>query len=107
MKVDRLILKNFRNIREATLYPDPSINFLMGANGQGKTSFIEALGYLATLRSFREAKTPQVISWDAQASEVLCSVSAEDSSHGDWKTDLKLSFQITDPHRQKATKMAY
>lgn len=114
MRVEKLTLRNFRNIEEATLEPDPQLNFLVGANGQGKTSFLEALGFLATLRSFRGSKSAEVIRWGTQASDVLCSLvsdgSAEDGQENQespWRTELKLSFVQVDPSQQKATKVAF
>lgn len=107
MKVERLTLRNFRNVKESTLLPAPTLNFLLGANGQGKTSFIEALGFLSTLRSFREAKAASVVRWGAESSDISCTVTSEDVDFQDWRTDLKVSFQISDSSRKKATKTAF
>lgn len=106
MKIERLVLRNFRNIQNSTLIPTPQVNFLVGANGQGKTSFVEAIGFLSMLRSFRESKTVSVVRWGAQESEISCQVSTDDSDTSAWKTELKIGFQITDPTRQKVTKIA-
>jgi DNA replication and repair protein RecF len=52
--VDHLWLTDFRSYREAELVPSPTgITVVSGANGEGKTNLLEAVGYLATLRSFR------------------------------------------------------
>ena len=37
MKVESLTLRNFRNIRETTLVPDPKLNILVGKNGNSGT----------------------------------------------------------------------
>ena len=103
MRVQQLTLRGFRNIREQTLVPDKHLNFLLGANGQGKTSFIEALGYLSTLRSFRGSKSHEVINWGENDSEIVSTL-LDDS--GDWKTELKVSFKIS-PDRHKASKVAF
>ncbi len=96
MKVVRLTLRQFRNVEESVLVPHPHLNFLVGRNGQGKTSFLEALGYLATLRSFRGAKSDEVIRWGAQTTEVHAEVSPDSVETGEadlsWKSDLKLVF---------------
>jgi DNA replication and repair protein RecF len=110
MKVEKLILRNFRNIEEATFFPDSKLNFLVGPNGQGKTSFLEALGFLASLRSFRGAKVPEVIRWEANSSEVhatLVADSVEEAGTASWKTDLRLIFTGLDQARQKTTKIAF
>jgi DNA replication and repair protein RecF len=49
-----LAISDFRNIVEATIEPDPEgTTVITGLNGAGKTSVLEAIGYLATLQSFR------------------------------------------------------
>jgi DNA replication and repair protein RecF len=44
-----------RSYGEAEFRPDAGMNVLIGDNGSGKTTVLEAIGYLATLRSFRRA----------------------------------------------------
>jgi DNA replication and repair protein RecF len=108
MKVKKLALRNFRNIKEAIFYPNPKINFLVGANGQGKTSFIEAIGFLSSLRSFRDSKTFQVMNWGSEKSEISCSLTESDPELGSWNTELKVVFekQPKQEATQKATKLA-
>lgn len=53
MKIDRIKIRQFRNIEKAELSFEKDINVLIGNNGQGKTNFIEALVYLSSGRSFR------------------------------------------------------
>ncbi len=103
MKVDSLTLRNFRNIRESTYRPSPQLNFLLGRNGQGKTSFLEAIGFLSSLRSFRGSKSNEVIRWNESLAEIECDIGAA----SDWKTSLKVVFErdIADPDR--ASKIAF
>jgi DNA replication and repair protein RecF len=52
--LEHLWLTDFRSYREAEFTPAPAgITVVQGANGEGKTNLLEAIGYLATLRSFR------------------------------------------------------
>jgi DNA replication and repair protein RecF len=51
--VATLELTDFRCYRSADLELPPSVIALTGANGQGKTSLLEAVGWLALGRSFR------------------------------------------------------
>ncbi len=53
LHLEQLQIRGFRNIREMDLALSPRINVLSGDNGQGKTSVLEALYFLATSRSFR------------------------------------------------------
>jgi DNA replication and repair protein RecF len=97
MNLESLTLRNFRNVEESTLRADRHLNFLVGANGQGKTSFLEALSYIATLRSFRGAKTEEVVKWGSESSEISCvltSAVAEPESPL-WKTDLGVVFALS------------
>ena len=56
MHLEHLWLTDFRNYAGAELHPAPDgLTVVVGANGQGKTNLLEAVGYLATLRSFRGA----------------------------------------------------
>lgn len=50
-----LELAEFRCHGSLEFRPDPGVNLLLGGNGAGKTSVLEAIGFLATLRSFRGA----------------------------------------------------
>ena len=53
MIITRLELVDFRNYVTATFELTAGTTAVLGLNGQGKTNFTEALGYLSTLDSFR------------------------------------------------------
>ncbi|WPJ93952.1 DNA replication and repair protein RecF [Coraliomargarita algicola] len=53
MRFLKLRLQNFRNIEFTELPLEGDRNFLLGANGQGKSNLLEALGLATALRSFR------------------------------------------------------
>ena len=53
MNFSKLKLRQFRNLREQTLYFKSGLNILYGSNGQGKTNLIEAIYFLTHGRSFR------------------------------------------------------
>jgi DNA replication and repair protein RecF len=53
MYLQRVHIKQWRNLLNVELTLSPSINVLIGANGSGKTSFLEAIYYLSRGRSFR------------------------------------------------------
>lgn len=62
MRLRRLTLHHFRNVGFATLDLTGGRQFIVGANGQGKTSLLEAAGYLTALRSFRTTENKLLIS---------------------------------------------
>ena len=55
MRLEWLRIHDFRNIAQTTLDFSDGLNLVVGANGQGKTNLLEAVGLLATGRSFRRA----------------------------------------------------
>ena len=55
MYLSRLALTDFRSYAAVDLSLEPGVSTLIGANGQGKTNVVEAVGYLATLGSHRVA----------------------------------------------------
>jgi DNA replication and repair protein RecF len=62
MRVTRLWLTDFRNYTSADLaIPADGLTVVAGGNGQGKTNLLEAIGYLATLSSFRGAPNDALI----------------------------------------------
>lgn len=61
MSLTRLLIKDFRNIKNADLALSPGVNFLVGANGSGKTSVLEAIYTLGHGRAFRSSQPGRVI----------------------------------------------
>jgi DNA replication and repair protein RecF len=53
MRLRKLTLRHFRNVGFAALEFSGRQQFLVGANGQGKTNLLEAAGFVTALRSFR------------------------------------------------------
>jgi DNA replication and repair protein RecF len=54
MHLEHLWLTDFRSYRDTEFTPAvEGITVVSGANGEGKTNLLEAIGYLASLRSFR------------------------------------------------------
>ena len=61
MRVDRLWLTDFRNYESADLTLAQGLTVVVGDNGEGKTNLLEAVGYLASLASFRGAPDDALI----------------------------------------------
>ena len=71
MAVTALWLTDFRCFAEAVFEPDPEgLTVLRGENGAGKTSVLEAVGWLATQRSFRGATRDVVVRGGAERAVV-------------------------------------
>ncbi|GLO59495.1 DNA replication and repair protein RecF [Vibrio sp. MACH09] len=61
MPLKRLVVKQFRNIEACDIELSAGFNFLIGVNGSGKTSLLEAIYLLGHGRSFKSALTGRVI----------------------------------------------
>ncbi|KAA6322354.1 DNA replication and repair protein RecF [termite gut metagenome] len=46
MRIKELCIKNFRGISDMKIIPDPQINLIVGINGAGKSSILDAISYL-------------------------------------------------------------
>lgn len=57
-------VRNFRNIKEATVTFSPGVNVLFGDNAEGKTNLLEAVYFAAIGKSFRGQHLSEVISFD-------------------------------------------
>jgi DNA replication and repair protein RecF len=55
MELGWIELAGYRCYPEARVEPAPGVNVFVGDNGSGKTSLLEAIGYLASLASFRRS----------------------------------------------------
>ena len=53
MKIEKVTLTNFRNYSKQTMDLGSGIHFIIGANGEGKTNFLEALYVLALAKSYK------------------------------------------------------
>jgi DNA replication and repair protein RecF len=60
----------FRNYRTLSWTPSPKLNLLTGANAQGKTNLLEALGVLLTGRSFRTSRLMELPHWGMPAASI-------------------------------------
>jgi DNA replication and repair protein RecF len=61
MRFASVTLQGFRNLPLVEVVLAGRRTFLRGANAQGKTNFLEALGYVTALRSFRGAESRALI----------------------------------------------
>lgn len=80
MRLAWIALGEFRSYRSLEWRPDAGVNLLVGENGAGKTNLLEAIGYLASLRSFRGAPDEAMVGFEAEASVVRGEVVDGDAS---------------------------
>src|ERR1700694_2640058 len=92
MRITHLGITNFKNYARLELDLTPGTTVLYGENAQGKTSFLEAIYYLAGGRSLGSQTDTQLINWVAQQSglafaRLVTQVQREQSARGPGKLD--------------------
>ena len=65
MKIYKLELENFRGYEKFSCQFNRGINIVLGENGVGKTTIIEALNLLVTTKSFKTNHLEELISYDS------------------------------------------
>lgn len=78
MRLERLQLRGLRCITEATLDFSPGFNVLVGANGAGKTSVLEATFLLSHGRSFRSGARDALLQRGAPDLSIFSTVRHDD-----------------------------
>lgn len=88
MQITGLSLQNYRNIELARLTFGSESVFCIGANAQGKTNLLEALGFITALRSFRTTDSKSLIRQGHR--EALLKFTVEHSTQGTCELLIRL-----------------
>lgn len=88
MYVLSLSLSHFRGYGEQHQELAPGLNLIYGENGQGKTTLLEAIGVLATSKSFRGSRDDEMIGWDLPAASVSATVARSTAADIDLEVGL-------------------
>ncbi len=72
MYVASVALHDFRNYHSASLELAPAATLIIGANGQGKSNLLEAIGLLSIGKSVRGAPDAEVVRWGTPGSRIAC-----------------------------------
>ena len=79
MRLHHARLENFRNIESAEVHFSPHFTAVVGPNGQGKTNFLEALYWVAGLRSLRNVPRRALIRHGAEAARIQVTLERADT----------------------------
>ncbi len=78
MRLLDLSLTSWRNLATCVVTPGSSINVFHGDNAQGKTNLIEAIFYVASLRTFRPGRISQLTRWGSPGFRLKARAEVED-----------------------------
>jgi len=91
VKIYRLRIRDFRNLKKINYEPYPGLNIFMGDNAQGKTSLLEAIFVLATGSSFRSASDANLVNQDSQGYLVQ-----GEYTTGERRIETQVQYQLND-----------
>ncbi len=87
MYINKILLKNYRNIEKTYLNLNPNLNIFIGNNGQGKTNLLESVYLIATTESHRTNRDSELINWDKDKALIQLKILKKDY-------DLTISYEI-------------
>ena len=94
MRLTKIKLDGFKNLRDIEFLPDEGYNVISGENAQGKTNLLEALWLFTGCRSFRKTRERDYLSFSG------CPMKAEVMFH-DGRREQKLLCEMSPKSREK------
>lgn len=101
MRIEQLLLKNFRNYESLSILFPSRLTFLLGRNAAGKTNLLEAIGMLSHGKSFRGASDHDLLRYGSNGYYIKAKYSragqkgemeiATDVSTGDLRRKIKFN----------------
>ncbi|WP_306643486.1 DNA replication/repair protein RecF [Sanyastnella coralliicola] len=104
MRIRSLSLVNFKNYEEATLDFSPEVNCLVGDNGSGKTTVLDAIYYLSFCKSYFNPIDSQNVRYDQSFFLIQSQVEKAgevDKLHCGVKSGQKKQFRRNDKEYQR------
>ncbi|MCR3922802.1 MAG: AAA family ATPase [Firmicutes bacterium] len=89
MRIDKLLLRNFRNYKQLELTLDPYLNIFVGANAQGKTNLLESLIFVASGHSFRTKSEEELVRFGEKESNVEAHI-----EHRQGRERLRVNYHL-------------
>ena len=102
MQIESLGLLSFRNLLDQRVSFSPGINLVIGRNGHGKTSLVEAIYLMAYGKSFRTSRLRDLVRWQAEE-EKKNSRSYDFAVHGSFSSEneqLEIECRLESGRRQ-------
>ncbi|MFC0322306.1 DNA replication/repair protein RecF [Gallibacterium melopsittaci] len=90
MALSQLNIQHFRNLKAVSLALNSGFNFLIGHNGSGKTSLLEAIYFLGHGRSFKSSVISRVIQYEQTAFTLYAKIEDQQAS---WSVGLQKTRQ--------------
>ncbi|MDD5275515.1 MAG: DNA replication/repair protein RecF [Methylovulum sp.] len=110
MSLLKLDIYHVRNINKLSITPSPTINFLFGENGSGKSAILEAIYILGRAKSFRSPSIKSVINVEQQ--HLIVSADTRQANGGNRHLGIQLDgknfeIRINQQSKQQRSDLAY
>jgi DNA replication and repair protein RecF len=105
MWLEKIHLEGVRNLVDTELEFDPHVNYLIGNNGAGKTSILEAIHFLAVGRSFRTNRDSELVKFNAPYLKIS-GISQNDNETYDAEIRLAEGIKSAFLQKQKQDKLS-
>jgi len=79
--IEKLQIRDLRNIKKAELNTETGINIITGENASGKSSLLEAIHLLLLSKSFRSTKADVVIRHDQEKLQIVSRIRKNQQTH--------------------------
>lgn len=106
MRFAHVTLQNFRNLPLVSVRLAGRHTFLVGANGQGKTNFLEALGYVTALRSFRGAEPRALVALEQKQAGLGFTIEHEQFGESKLVVTFGADGRVVEWEQGKVTRLA-
>ncbi|WP_288816371.1 DNA replication/repair protein RecF [uncultured Varibaculum sp.] len=84
MYISDIALDDYRSFHHCVVHLSPGVNILVGPNGQGKTNFVEAIGYLTNFHSHRASADSALVRFAPQSAALAA---REESASARFETE--------------------
>lgn len=95
MHLKSLKANNFRNLETVSVELSADLNVIYGNNAAGKSSFLEAITYLISARSFRSSKQTTFSNYSAESFDIF----------GEFSDSSRLGVMFSNKDRSKMVKL--
>lgn len=78
MKLEKIKLRNFRNLADQKVNLNPNLNLVFGPNGSGKTNLCEAVSFASSGDNLKGSRQNELINWNSDFTLIRLTTTRDD-----------------------------